>query len=153
MLKAMNEVSENPDHSTGKGEEEKNASKNSTASAEQNVVLNLLKKSRSQSNTHSYNRSSDRQDSSLSDMRNNSMNEGRNHHRAKTEKSFSDNTANNDQNPTQYSPLVKLPGKTENHRKDSENTLKTANVKEERKFSEISKQIRRHQRSKSFTKP
>jgi len=43
LLKAMNEVNENPDTALNKIDEENNASKNSTASAEQNIVLNLLK--------------------------------------------------------------------------------------------------------------
>ena len=77
LLKAMKEVANNPDPVINKTEEEKNGSKNSTASADQNVVVNILKKSRSGSNntrsnnTQSNNRSSDRVDnlSSLSDLK------------------------------------------------------------------------------------
>lgn len=140
----MNEVSDNPDL---KDEEGKNPSKNSTSSNDQNVVLNLMNKSRSQSNTQSNNRSSERHDnlSSLSDLRNNSMNEGRSQAHAKTEKSFSDNTANNDHGENmknQYSPLIKQPKRSDSQRKDSESTLKTVNNREHRKFSEITAEIK-----------
>lgn len=74
--------------------EEEKGSKNSTASADQNIVYNLIMK-KTHSQSHSNKRSSDQADklSSLSDLRNNSLNEGRSpSHKAKTEKSLSDNT-------------------------------------------------------------
>jgi hypothetical protein len=89
-------------------------------------------------------RSSDNNEklSSLSDLRNNSLIEGRSPtEKAKTEKSFSDNSN------------LKIPLPSDAIRKDSEETLKTDKQNELRKFSAINAQVQRAQRSKSFSKP
>ena len=71
----MNSVNAGEDISTPKTDEAKD-SKNSTVSLDQNLVLNLMKKSIS--NSASNKRSSDQisKVSSFSDMRNNSITEG-----------------------------------------------------------------------------
>lgn len=153
LIKAMNEVAEDPDV-TPKTEEEK-GTKGSTASIDQNVVYNLMKKS--QSNSNSAKRSSDNNDklSSLSDLRNNSLIEGRSPtEKAKTEKSLSNNSNfTNKMNDNKKNSLLKFPLPSGSIRKDSEDTLKTDKQDELRKFSAINAQIQRAQRSKSFSKP
>lgn len=158
LLKAMKDIVDNPEHILDKTEEEKKTSKNSTASADQNYVSNIMKKSRSISNNSlSQNKSSDRQENltSLSDMRNNSMNDRKGSNpRAKTEKSVSKRSSNNENNyESGYSPLIKKVNDSESHRKDSQNTIKTSNVGEQRKFSNMASGIKNPQRSKSFSKP
>ena len=66
---------------------------------------------------------------------------------------MSNNTANNENAVSQYSPLMQKKIVTKGERKDSEDTLKTANVTDQRKFSNMASNYKQQQRSKSFTKP
>ena len=150
LLKAMNDVQDDTDPGLNKTEEEKRSgSKNSTASVEQNVVLSLMKKSNSQS--QSAKRSSDQPEklSSLSDLRGNSDSRSPNH-KAKTEHSFSDNKSRSGNENTNL--LTKLPLHTMSNRKDSEDTHKTDNVRKPKKLSAAGQFLHTHQRSKSFSK-
>lgn len=152
LIKALNEFVEGPEI-TPKTEEEQKNSKGSTTSLENNVVYNLMKKSHSRSNSNK--RSSDNNDrlSNLSDLRNNSLNEGKSPEpKSKTEKSLSNNTCKNEEQ--KMSPLLKIPLGNVSVRKDSEHTFKTDDVEDKnRKFSRIATEIKNNHRSKSFTKP
>jgi len=85
----------------------------------------------------------------LSDLRNNSINEGKFHLHAKTEKSVSDNTANDDHKD---SISGKNQGKRGSHRVDTDETSKTANILQKKKFSDLVVDSDKNKRSKSFTK-
>jgi hypothetical protein len=132
LIKAMNEAVDNQDTVLDKTEEEKGTgTKGSSGSADQNLFLNLMKKSHSASRSNSNNQSDNQNDklSNFSDLRNNS---------------------NNSKSPR----LPNLHFKTiSSNRKDSEETLKTANVDDKSKYNGLTMDIKTQQRSKSFSKP
>lgn len=150
-MKVANNIDDIEPSITPKTEEEKD-SKNSTASIEQNIVYNLMNKSHSRSNSNK--RSSDQNSklSGLSDLRNNSLNEGKAPNtKAKTEKSLSDRTVT-EKKHYNMSPLLNIPTNP-TIRKDSEDSSKTFNIIDvNRKFSALNSNTPNNQRSKSFTK-
>jgi hypothetical protein len=153
LIRAMDEYNNNPDAILNKTEEEKrNGTKGSSGSNDQNLFLNLMKKSQSNSRSNSNNLSDNKDEklSSYSDLRHNSNNSQRPEPRTKTEKSLSIKTGN--EKVDKYIPLkIQLKKVGYNHI-DSENALKTPDVNDTHKFNGIDMDGKLLQRSKSFPK-
>jgi hypothetical protein len=154
LIRAMNEYNDSPDAILNKTEEEKRTgTKGSSGSNDQNLFLNLNKKSQSNSRSNSNNLSDNKDEklSSYSDLRHNSNNSQRPEPRTKTEKSLSIKTGN--EKVDKYSPLkIQLKTVGYNHN-DPDDTLKTPDVNDTHKFNGIEMDGKLLHRSKSFSKP